>query len=251
MNTEMMFAFTFGCLLLAILIGMALRRFLPQDHLSQETKDAVRLTTGFLATMTALILGLLISSAKSSYDTVRTEVIQMSAKVTFLDRVLEGYGPEAAEARGHLHEAIESAVQTMWPDNPNRLIRANPNIHAGDAAYAAIERLVPQGDMQRDLKSQALSLAIELGELRTLLVAQLVNSISKPMLMVLIYWIAIIFVSFSMLAPSNRIATVALLISAFSVSSAVFLVLELDRPFGGLVRISNEPLLHAIEQLVK
>lgn len=251
MNTEIMFAITFAALLIAILIGMMLRRLLPEGHLNSDTKDAVRLATGFLATMTALILGLLISSAKNSYDTVRSEVIQMSAKVSFLNRLLEAYGPEAAEARAHFRDAVENAIQSMWPEGPNRLERANPNVQAGDALYVSIQRLTPHDDLQRDVKNQALSVTAETGQLRTLLTAQLVASISKPMLVVLIYWLAIIFLSFGLLAPTNRTATVALVISALSVSSAVFLILELDRPFGGVVRISNEPLRHALAQLAK
>ena len=92
MNTTLTALIVFGCLVGAVLIGITIRGLLPEAHLSSETKDAVKVAMGLVATMSALVLGLLVSSAKSSYDIQRTEVIQMAAKVAFLDRVLIAYG---------------------------------------------------------------------------------------------------------------------------------------------------------------
>src|SRR6266403_3327982 len=115
MNTSLAAVIVFGWLIGAVLLGRALRRLLPEEHLSGDSKDAVKLAMGLVATMSALVLGLLVSSAKGSYDTERSEVIQMAAKVAFLDRVLALYGPEAAEARTELRAAIFDAVQRIWP----------------------------------------------------------------------------------------------------------------------------------------
>src|SRR5215472_8183996 len=116
MNTTLTALVVFGCLVGAVLLGRTVRRLLPEAHLSTESKDAVKLAMGLVATMSALVLGLLVSSAKGSYDTERSEVIQMAAKVAFLDRVLAVYGPEAAEARTRFHEAVKEAVEQMWPE---------------------------------------------------------------------------------------------------------------------------------------
>src|SRR5438093_1434458 len=99
MNTTLTALIVFGCLVGAVLLGRALRRLLPEDHLAADSRDTIKLAMGLVATMTALVLGLLVSSAKGAYDTKRSEVIQMAAKVAFLDRLLSLYGPEAAEAR--------------------------------------------------------------------------------------------------------------------------------------------------------
>ena len=203
------------------------------------------------ASVIALVLGLLVSSAKSSYDTERSEVIQMAAKVAFLDRILATYGPEAAEARSRFHDAMKDTIQRMWPEETASPASLAPNPQTGNAMFAAIQNLAPSDDTQRKLKDQATSLAIDLGQLRSSLQAQSVPSISKPMLMILVSWLVIIFMGFSVLAPSNSTVMFAFIISAVAVSGAIFLILELDQPFGGFLRISSEPMVKALDQGAK
>jgi len=240
-----------GCLFAAVGAGLGLRRLLPEHHLSADTKDVIKLATGLVATMSALVLGLLLSSAKSSYDAERNQVIQMGAKVAFLDRVLALYGPEAAEARAAFRATVEDAVGRIWPGKDYRPVQLAPDLHGAEVVYGAIQRLAPQDDLQRTLKTQATTLTIELGQLRSLLVAQSVASISRTLLVVVVGWLVAIFVSFSVLAPPNATARLALLVSAFAVAGAFFLILELDCPFGGLIQISSEPIRNALNQLAK
>jgi hypothetical protein len=249
MNTTLTAFVVFGCLVGAVLLGRILRRLLPEDHLTADSRDTIKLAMGLVATMTALVLGLLVSSAKGAYDTKRSEVIQMAAKVALLDRVLRFYGPEAAEARAGFHEAVEEAVRGMWPEEAGVPPHLAPNAQAGNVVFNAIEALSPQDDAQRKRKEQATTLATDFAQLRSLLVAQSVASISEPMLIILVSWLAIIFLGFSVLAPPNATVIVALMISALAVSGAIFLILELDQPFGGLIRISSEPMLNALHQL--
>ncbi|SRR6266540_89556 len=252
MSTEIISAIIFGSVVGAVLLGRALSRFLPEEQLSADTKETVKLAMGLLATMAALVLGLLVASAKGSYDKARSDVIQMAAKVVFLDRVLTGYGPETGEARTRLHETIEEmAHRSMRLPRANTPVNLAPNTQAGNAIYLAIQNLTPKDDMQRALKAQATTLALELGELRTLLVAESISSISKPLLIVVSFWLVVIFLSFSLLAPRNATSTLALIVSAVSTATAIFLILELDRPFSGLLRIPNEPLLNVLSQLTK
>ena len=246
MNTTLTAASVSACLLAAVLIGTWVRRLLPEHHLNADTRDTVKLAMGLIATMSALLLGLLVSSAKGSYDTVRGEVIQMAAKVTFLDRVLGLYGPEVAPLRARFHNAVEEVIRQMWPKNRGMAVT---NVHTSDALYIAIQGLAPQDDTQRSLKAQAASLAVELAQLRTLLRAQSLASISRPLLVVVVLWLVIIFFSFSLLAPPNATANLALMVSALSVAAAIFLILELDQPFGGLIQISNAPMLNALNQI--
>jgi len=201
--------------------------------------------------MSALVLGLLVSSAKGSYDTERNEVLQMAAKVAFLDRVLAVYGPEAAEARVRFHDAVNEAVQQMWPEEARRPAQLAPDAQAGNVVYGVLQALSPHDDAQRKLKEQAISIGIDIGQLRSLLVAQSVPSISKPMLIILVLWLAIIFLGFSTLTPPNVTAILALTVSAVAVSGAIFLILELDQPFGGVIRISSEPMLKAMSQFTR
>src|SRR5438067_12316970 len=132
MNTTFTSLMALACLIVAVLIGRILRRVLPEAHLSAESKDAVKLAMGLVATMSALILGLLVSSAKGSYDTERSEVIQMAAKVAFLNRILATYGPEAVEARARFHQAVEGAVRQIWPAEARLPAQSAPHTQAGD-----------------------------------------------------------------------------------------------------------------------
>jgi hypothetical protein len=251
MNTTVTAVIVFACLVGAVLLGKILRRLLPEAHLTADSRDTIKLAMGLVATMAALVLGLLVSSAKGSYDTERSEVIQMAAKVAFLDRVLAIYGPEAAGARIRFHEAVKAAVQQMWPAEAGLPARLVPNTQAGNVVYGAVQDLSPHDDTQRKLKDEATTLATDLGQLRSLLVAQAVPSISTPMLIILVSWLVVIFLGFSVLAPPNATVMFALMVSALAVSGAIFLILELDQPFAGLIRISSEPMLNALHQFAK
>jgi Na+-transporting methylmalonyl-CoA/oxaloacetate decarboxylase gamma subunit len=251
MNMILIFVILFIVLVGVALLGRRVRRYLPEEHLSADSKDAVKLAMGLVATMTALVLGLLINSAKGGYDTKRTEVIQMAAKVAFLNRVLTLYGPEAAEAHGELRAVVADAVQRMWPSERRESAQLVPNEQLGDAFYVAIHRLSPRDDTQRALKTEAVTVMVDLGQLRLLLVAQSIPSISKPMLIILVSWLVVIFFGFSVVAPPNATTTLALVAAAFSVACAVFLILELDDPFGGVVRIPSEPMINVLNHLAK
>jgi hypothetical protein len=251
MNPTFTALIVFGCLVGAVLAGRAIRGLLPEPHLATESKDAVKLAMGLVATMSALVLGLLVSSAKDAYDTQRTEVIQMAGKVTFLGRVLAAYGPEAAGVRAQLRDTVEEGIQQMWPGQMRRPADRNPDVHAGNLMYVALQRLSPQNDLQSALKSQATTLAADLAQTRSLLAAQSVPSVSQPMLIILVSWLVVIFVGFSIVAPRNATTVLALIVSALAVSGAIFLILELDEPFGGLIGISSEPMLNALSQLAR
>ena len=237
-------------LVVVALLGEAVRRRLPRNHLSPESMDIVKLGMGLVATMTALLLGLLVSSAKGSYDAERTEVLHLAAKTTLLDRTLRLYGPEAADARARIRDMMAEFVKRMWPER--RGARLDPALEEeGNACYLALEQLEPRSDLQRILKTKATSVAADLGEIRTLLLVRSGSSISTPLLIALACWCMIIFFSFSLVAPPNTTTRLALIASAFSVAGAVFLLLELDRPFEGLVRIPSAPMVNAVSHLEK
>ena len=251
MNTTLTALIVFGCLVGAVLIGRTLRRLLPETHLSTDSKDAVKLAMGLVATMSALVLGLLVSSAKATYDTQRTEVIQMAGQITFLDRILAAYGPAAAGVRVQLRGMVEEATQRMWPGQMRRPVDRTPDVQAGNLVYASLQHLSPQNEIQTAIKSQATALAVNLAQVRSLLAAQSVPSISQAMLIILVAWLVVIFVGFTIVAPPNATTTLALMVSALAVSGAIFLILELDQPFGGLIGISSEPMVNALHQLEK
>ena len=249
MNSTVITLIAFAGIFGAALLGMRLRAALPDHHLSADAKESVRVGMGLVATMTALLLGLLIATAKGSYDTQRTQVIQIAANVGFLDRILAVYGPETAQTRELLRGEVESVIPRMWPGNGSQSSPTNQTAAQAQALYSSLQNLAPQNDAQRSLKAQALVTTMDLSKTLWLLSAQKDPSIVTPLLVTVILWLAIIFLSFGLFAPANKTVLATMLIVALSVSSALFLMLELDRPFDGVIQISSAPLRNVLSQL--
>ena len=250
MNSAITAAIVFACLFGAGLLGVRVRAILPENHLNQDTKDAVKVGMGLVATMAALVLGLLVASTKGAYDSQKNEVTQMAAKIVFLDRVLANYGSETAETRALLRRSVGSAISRMWPDRKiSQPAQLDPSATSGEAFFNSIQQLSPQNEAQRSLKSQAVQVTTDVGQMRWLLFEQTESSISLAMLIVLIAWLAIIFTSVGLFAPPNATVIVALMLSALSVAGAIFLILELDMPFDGVIQISPTPMRNALNHL--
>jgi len=240
----------FACVFGSALIGMSLHRVLPEHHLASESKDVVKLGIALIATMSALVLSLLLSSAKSSFDTRNQEFAQMAANMVLLDRLLAHYGADAKPARASLRGSVEEALAQVWPDenfHPTNLAPASTN---PEAIFEIIQSLSPQNDTQRSVKSQALATATNLAQSRWLMFAQATESpIPIPFLVVLVFWLCIIFASFGLYAPGNLTVVATLGVCALSVAGAIFLILELALPFAGVIRVSSAPLRGALAHL--
>jgi hypothetical protein len=240
----------FACVFGGALLGMFLRATLPEHHQSTDSKDVLKLLIGLIGTMAALVIGLLIATAASSYATRRSEFTQMSANIVLLDRALANYGPEAKEARDLLRRAVARELQLAQPeDRTASPAKFDPTAAGAEIVFDKIQKLSPQNDAQRSLKAQLLTMAINLGQTRWLLFEQSGRSIPIPFLVVLVFWLGLIFATFGLFAPPNATVVVALLLGALSVSAAIFLILELDLPFEGLIRLSDEPLRKALAHL--
>jgi len=241
----------FVCISGGALLGMFLRNTLAGHHLSTDAKDVVRLGTGLIGTIAALVLGLLIASAKNSYDTQSTQIKQMTANIILLDNFLEQYGPETGPIRNLLRRGVVILADRMWRENNSDLAKAAPfeASAASEAFYLKLQELSPQNDFQRSLQARAIQLSTDIAQTRLLLFAQMGNSIPMPFLVVLIFWLTIIFASFSLFAQPNAIVIGSLFIFALSAAGAIYLVLELGQPFAGLMQISSAPLRNALTPL--
>ena len=239
----------FACVFGGALVGMFLRATLPAYHQSAESKDVLKLLIGLIGTMAALVIGLLIATAASSYSTRRSEFTQMSANIVLLDRALAHYGPQTKQVRDLLKLAVTRELQQTWQHGTTSPAKFVPTAAGGEILFDKIQELLPQTDVQRSIKTQLLTMAINLGQTRWLLFEQSGSSIPMPFLVVLVIWLSLIFASFGLFAPPNATVIVALLLGALSVSCAIFLILELDLPFEGIVRMSDEPLRKALAHL--
>jgi hypothetical protein len=234
------------CVFGGAMLGMALRTILPEQQLNSDSKDVIKLGMGLIATMSALVLALLTNSAKSSYDAQRNEVTQAAANIILVDRVLAHYGPETKEARDLLKLSVAAMIDRIWPDDSVAEAKLGPTTARGELFFDKIQELTPKTDVQRSLQAQALKTSIDVGQARLLLFEQSGRSIPMPFLVLLIFWVTVIFLSFGLFAPRNATVVVTLFLCALSVSGAIFLIMELDRPFGGLIQVSSAPLRNAL-----
>ncbi len=240
----------FGCIFGGMLLGMFLRGVLPEHHVSDESKDVMKLGTAMIATLAALVIGLLIASAKSSFDMLNNGLIQMGSKVMLLDRVMANYGSETREARDLLRRRLASAIGQLWPKEGHiEFVALDPRVGI-EAIEDKLRQLSPQNDGQRWLQSRALQLSGDLAETRWLLLTKRGES-SYPMLflVILVSWLVIIFFSFGLFSPRNVTVILVLLVCALSAAGALYLIQELDDPYGGLINVSSAPLRSALANL--
>jgi hypothetical protein len=242
---------TIGLMVLAIvfggaLAGMFLAAALPEPHLTNASKDTVRVGIGLVLTITALVLSLLIASAKSYFDAQNTELTDMSARVVVLDRVLAHYGPEAKDARDELRDATTRLLDRMWSKNRNLM---EPSSAVSEGLYDQLQELSPRSDAQRSMQAQAASMALALAETRWLMYEQSEASVSKPLLVVMVFWLTVAFMSFGLFAPRNWTVVVGLFLCALAVSGAIFMILEMYSPFTGLIHISDVSVRSALAHL--
>ena len=248
MNNIVVSCIAFVCIFGGVLLTLLVSQWLPSHHLNQDTKDVVRLGAGLIGTMAALVLGLLIASAKSSFDTQSAQVRQMTAGIILLVYHLAQYGPETRAARGLVRSHVGALADRIWHEGDVDLLK---NEHfawsaAAQQFYLELQGLSPQTEVQRFLQSQSIRILTELGRTRLLLFEQANTSIPMPFLVVLIFWLTIIFASFSLFVQPNAIIVGSLLVFGLSIVSAIFLIQELSHPFGGLMQISSLLLRNAL-----
>jgi hypothetical protein len=243
----LVFSLVFG----GALAGMAVRPLLSEHHLHSDTKDVVKLTAGLIGTLTALVLGLLIASAKSTFDHKTNQVRQMTATIILLDDLLAQYGPEATALRKLLRQGIPPLANRIWQEEE---VSTSKPVHFESSAESLafeneLERLSPNNDEQRSLQSRAIQAFTQAAQIRLQLFTQGGSSIPVPFLVILVIWLSTIFVSVTSFARANLVVMASLLVCALSFACAIFLVLELDNPFTGLMGISSATLRTALVPL--
>jgi hypothetical protein len=242
---------TAGCTFGGALLGVWLQNWLPRHHLDKDSFEIVKLGAGMLATITALVLGLLVSSAKSTFDTINEGIKQVSAKTILLDRTLAQYGPEAQTVREQLKRSVAASLEAA---------RLRQSVGASglatvqltnrvEAVQGRLRELTPQTEGQRQLLLQANQIAGDLAQTRWLLMEEAQNELPPPLLAILICWLTVLFVSFGLFSPRNATVVTVLFVCACSMSAAIFIILELNRPLDGFLKVSSAPLRNVLEHL--
>jgi hypothetical protein len=233
------------------LTGVLLRRRLPEQHLDSSTKDMVRLGCALVATMSGLVLGLLTNSAKSTFDGQRDEIRQLAASVSLLDWLLTKYGPEAHQARVQLRETIGAMIPRIWNDGTIHAAHRAPmqTSAAGENAYEAIRALPTTDDLHRHYRDEALRTATTILQTRLTLYQQTDSGLPKPFLGILVFWLFVLFASFSLFSPINTTGFAALVLVALCIAGAIFVILEMYQPFSGFMQIDSDTLRNALPPL--
>lgn len=251
MSTLSVAGLMFGCAVAAAGIAMLIARRLPDHHLSSESKELVKLGLGVIATLTALVLGLLVASAKATYDAQDAAVKEIATDLSMLDRCLVIYGPETTSLRELMAQMTTQVLHRMWPEKHSNIgtLSVGAEGETGNLFYTKVAELEPKTEVQRTLKARLLDLTADLATTRYRMLAQRESSTPLPLLLVVILWVVALFFGYGLLAPRNATAIAVLLISAFSIAAALYLVLELGRPFSGLIQISSDPVRQTLGRM--
>jgi hypothetical protein len=239
----------FALIVGGIFLGVALRWALPKHHLSKDSQDVVRLGVGLVATIAALVLGLLIAAAKSSFDTQSGQVKQITADLILIDNLLALYGPETHPIREEIRTAIGPVADRIWREKRSNNVVPFESSTAAEKVYLDIQGLTPKTEVQRSIQSRAVQASTDFAQTRLLLFVESDILIPAPFLAILVFWLVIIFASFSLFSELNVTVFAFLALFALSASCALFLILELSQPFSGLMAISSLPLREALAPL--
>lgn len=244
--------FIFVLIFGAALFGMGLGKILPTQYMSSESRDVIRVVMAMLATLSAVVLGLLTGSSITSLGEKEAELHGAGVQFIMLDRTLASYGPETGEIRTLLKQVLAERVAQIWPEE------------GGDVSLAALESgagilqvqqklfsLNPQSEQQRWLLGKALENTYRIAESRWTTIEQIGSRFPWPFFVVVVSWLAVIFASFGLFAPRNANVVAALLVAALGLTGALFMILQVDQPYQGLVKIPSTSLRIALDELGK
>jgi hypothetical protein len=240
----------YAAILAGTLFGWKLRNFLPPDHLTEETKNLVSMSTAVVATVSALVLGLLISNANSTFTRLGGEVTTMSAQIIRLDQILSRYGAVTEPARETLRQYAEHKAADLFPDDPVDLRIGNRSTYLLlQKTEEMLLALKPENPRDQWWLGQAMTLAGKIGDGRWLIAQQVGQGTPKAFVALLVFWLVLLFASFGLFAPHNLTAAIVLTLSALAVAGAVVMILELEQGFGRLVHVSPQPIRQAVKAL--
>jgi hypothetical protein len=250
-----MISIAFGVAIFVLLSTVALSAlYLHQrlsDHqLTKETQDAVKVGVGMIVILTALLLGLLIASVKGTFDTAGRDLKHFSTQIVLLDRTLRAYGSQGDSARTLIRQYVEQALAGTWPSDNAPEVRDDPR--AEQLIYQlqnAVLSLAPESPQQRALSDEMKGEVRRLIELRWTLIEEGATSLNVPLVTVLVIWLTLVFASFGYNAPRNPLVVITFTLCAASIGGALFLIIQMDRPFEGLIKVSPAPLQNALAHI--
>ena len=255
--------FVFALLVGAALLGLYLRPRLPEAHRSRESLELVRIITGMIVTFAALVIGLLVSSAKTSYETSEHELAAYAYELRRFDQCLRNYGPDADPLRGQLHSYTAAMIASTWPEEPppagadrfdiSAMGRSEASPTLGsvlDGIGIGLHRLRLGESLQAMLAADCSDQFKTVMTLRGRLNDDQHSEASTPFYVLLVSWLIVVFMSFGLLSPYNSLVFVAIMLCALILSSALFTIRELDQPYFGIFNVSSAGMRHELAGMV-
>jgi len=253
--TSITWGLTSGCAIIGgMILGAWLSRYLPKGHFTTDSKDTMKIASGMIATLVALVLGLLVASAKNSFDTLNAEAQTMGSKTIYLDHLLAKYGPETKPIRDQIRDSVQAGINRMWPEESGGMTGTQAleaGVGNGERVQELLDQLTPTTDAQRHLLAQAQQLDSEMLQSRWLAIEQEQTTLPTVFFIILLCWLVALFTCIGIFAPHNMTVYVGLILCAVSFSTAIFLIVELSRPLDGLMKISSAPMRKVLEHLDK
>ena len=232
--------------------GLRLARWLPPEHLGNDARSSAHVGIGMLATLAALVLGLMITSAKNSFDERNSEIIRVATSIVLLDRALSGFGERAQGARFELRSILDRIARQVDPSgylSAEEFRAPLTSLSSLTHLQTTILTLMPATDAQKWFQTRALQLSTEIGRERALTAEKGDHSIPNTLLVVVTVWVVLIYIGLGVFAERNRTVIVALTFCALAFACSIFLILELDTPYSGVIGISSAPLQNAGAEL--
>lgn len=241
----------FAIIFAGAIAGMVIRRAAPDDHFVPDAKDTVRLAIGLIVTMTGLVLGMLVSSAKTFYDSEKNQVAEMASQVILLNDLLTAYGPETQQTRIEARQFVEESVNRVWPKEKSRLFQLRP-ANNDESVFKQLQLLVPKNDSQASIKVQLMASLLSLKKTYWLMYLQSEQtSMPIPLMAVVTSWLVAIFISFGIFAPRNSTVIITLIVCALAASAAILIIVSMYSPFTGILKISPVAVRDALQQMAK
>ena len=240
-------ATAFALIVAGTLTGILVRAKMPEHHLTGDSKEVIRLATALVGTLTGLVLALMFAATRASFEHTSAAVSRIAVSFTELDEVLDDYGPAAASIRKQLRADLQPLMDSIWQDDA--VAAGRPPISRRSHATSVqtmVRELQPSNPSQASLQARALQITSDISQTRLALLAQPPDSVSTPFIVVVVLWLTFIFTTFAMSSKPNVTLTVVLCICILSASGALYLILELGLPFGGLMQVSNDALRNAL-----
>lgn len=233
------------------MLGLLVSRILPEHHTADATQGIVQTTMGTISILAALVLGLLVATAKGKFDTVSTQVEQTAGNLMQLDRELRNYGPDTAEARALLRRYVDAKIAAVWPrraaDRP--MLDDPAGLQLLESFQQNLRALKPKTDTQRLILADALPITGDLVKTTCRQVALASNRFTHPFLIMTQVWLGMLFFSWGLFAPRNAVVIGAMLLGAASIACTIVLVEDFDNPFEGFVTVSPGPMNEALAKL--